>query len=57
MKLHRRVFAFACCDCGPVATEYAVLLALLVGGLIAMGSAFGDAVFALYVAIRTALGS
>ena len=57
MKLHRRVSAFVCCDCGPVATEYAVLLALLVGGLIAMGSAFGDAVFALYITIRAALGA
>ncbi|MHC4697398.1 MAG: Flp family type IVb pilin [Planctomycetota bacterium] len=56
MKLHRRVSAFLCSECGPVAVEYAVLLALLAGAIAAAASTFGDVVFALYVTIRTALG-
>ena len=42
---------------GPVATEYAVLLALILLGVIATMTVFGDDVMSLYVTIRDAVGA
>ncbi len=44
------------CEDGMAATEYAVLTSLIIGGLLLMMMAFGNAVLGLYVTIRTACG-
>ena len=56
MDLHRRMCSFFRCDDGMAATEYAVMTSLILGGILLMITAFGEAVHGLYVTIRTALG-
>lgn len=41
---------------GPTAVEYALLLAMVLGGAIATMSTFGDNVAAMYQTIATAVG-
>lgn len=43
-------------DDGPTATEYAVLLALIIVGVLATMSQFGARVDSIYVTIATAFG-
>ena len=52
--LRQRVKTFLKSDDGPTATEYAVLLALIMGAMIITMASFGDDVNAIYVAITTA---
>ncbi len=40
---------------GPSATEYAMLLAIIAGGTLVAMAAFGDKVYAIYVALSKAL--
>lgn len=42
------------CEDGLAATEYAVMTSLIIGSLLLMMTVFGEAVFGLYVTIRTA---
>ncbi|MGD2109569.1 MAG: Flp family type IVb pilin [Phycisphaerae bacterium] len=53
--LCRRITAFRRADDGPTATEYAVLLALIAGGVIAALSMFGEHMDALYLSLATTL--
>lgn len=54
--LRRGMAEFLCCENGLAATEYAVMTSLIIGGLLLLMTAFGNAVFGLYVTIRTACG-
>ncbi len=56
MILRRDMAEFLSCESGLAATEYAVMTSLIIGGLLLMMTAFGNAVFGLYVTIRTACG-
>ena len=50
----RRSYSFLCSEDGLAATEYAVMTSMILGGIILMMTAFGEAVLSLYVTIRTA---
>lgn len=54
MMLRRGMAEFLCCENGLAATEYAVMTSLIIGGLLLMMTAFGNAVLGLYITIRTA---
>ncbi|MFQ5590021.1 MAG: hypothetical protein ACE5HE_02550 [Phycisphaerae bacterium] len=54
MNLRGCISSFLHCDYGMAATEYAVMTSMILGGLLLMITAFGEAVTTLYVAIRTA---
>ena len=54
--LRQRVKAFLKAEDGPSAVEYAILLALILTGAIAVLTTFGDDVNGLYLAIAAAAG-
>lgn len=53
--LKAKVREFARDECGPTATEYAVLLALIIVGLIGTVTVTGQQLIALYAYIRQGL--
>ena len=55
MNLRRRLSAFLGSEDGVAATEYAVMTSAILGGIIVMMTAFGEAVDSLYVAITAAI--
>lgn len=52
--LRQRAETFLKAEDGPTATEYAVLLSLIMGAMIVTMSTFGESVNGLYVAIASA---
>ena len=56
--VRRKVLDFVCSEDGPTAVEYAVMLALILGGIIATMASFGQQVNDLYDTINgTAFGT